>query len=237
MKYDARRFAKLAGFPELPNSQSRKRSLNEQKSSDMKQDDAKSKEEWKNMNINEMESYTSHMFEDDALDSEIDLSDEDAGMGYEDEMLDDEAGMELGYEGGMGGYDDDPMMDMELDLDSDFGGESDLDRSPMYEDEPMYEDYAIYEMDEEDSDEVLNEMDDEADDDIEINEQELFNEVKRIKKRKIVESHLKTIIQDELEEMIAEAEYGGSQWMYGKDKPKNSKIGQIIRGFPGIGFK
>lgn len=71
---------------------------------------------------------------------------------------------------------------------------------------------------------------------VEIDDMDLEKEVKNIKKKKLNEARLKAVIEDELRDVLAEMQYGSS-WMYGNNKPKNSKNGQVTRGFRGLGFK
>lgn len=106
----------------------------------------------------------------------------------------------------------------------------------------------LYELDEVDEmEETYNEMSNEMEemhhdhgsmneDVIEIDDAALINEVKRIRKQNIQEEYLKTIIEDELKNVLAEMN-SDSSWMFGEDKPTKSKSGTITQGFKSIGFK
>ena len=132
-------------------------------------------------------------------------------------------------------------------------------QSSLYADAYGYDDYDLYEgdhnveemMDEkmycEDPDEMMSELDekeyceDEEKDNkkeeiVEIDDRELKKEVRNIRRKRINEARLKAVIEDELREVLAEMQYGSS-WMYGEDKPRNSRKGSVTRGFTGLGFK
>ena len=89
---------------------------------------------------------------------------------------------------------------------------------------------------EEDVDEAMYEEEDMEEDMVEIDDKELMKEVRNIKRKRINEARLKAVIEDELRDVLAEMQYG-SNWMYGDNKPKASKKGNITRGFSGLGFK
>ena len=102
----------------------------------------------------------------------------------------------------------------------------------------------LYELDEVDEmEEAYNEMEETHhdhgsmnEDVIEIDDAALINEVKRIRRQNIQEEYLKTIIEDELKNVLAEMN-SDSKWMFGEDKPTQSKSGIITQGFKSIGFK
>ena len=91
-------------------------------------------------------------------------------------------------------------------------------------------------------------LDEEEDEMIEVDETTLVQELRRAKKlmaesarrktRRINEnSNIKRMIREELQDMLDLNIT--SQWVYGEDKPKRSKKGQLNHGsfMPGIGFK
>lgn len=108
----------------------------------------------------------------------------------------------------------------------------------------MYDDYLDGGVDDDDDmmyegEEVEKDMyeDEKAEEDVvEIDDHELMKEVRNIKRKRINEARLKAVIEDELREVLAEMQYG-SDWMYGGNKPKASRKGQVTRGFKGLGFK
>ena len=84
----------------------------------------------------------------------------------------------------------------------------------------------------------------------EIDATELKEELMRLRKlsrrknaQKIQESQLKTIIEQEVQNVFKDLEEGkldlniSGDWVYGKNKPRNSRRGRIARGFKSIGFK
>jgi hypothetical protein len=104
-------------------------------------------------------------------------------------------------------------------------------------DEPVMEEYV--------DEEVESELDSEL---VEIDMGELMSEIRRakrimknnkIKKQKLKETHLKRIIQKEVESVLSEIEDRDSNWVYGKRQPKRSRRGYSAQGsyLPGIGFK
>lgn len=95
-------------------------------------------------------------------------------------------------------------------------------------------DHMMYEEEEEASEGGMYE--DDVEEMIEISDADLMKEVSNIKRKRINEARLKAVIEDELREVLAEMQYGSS-WMYGEDKPRASKKGQVTKGFKGLGFK
>ena len=58
-------------------------------------------------------------------------------------------------------------------------------------------------------------------------------------KRAMQETHLKRIIQQEVDNILEEIEWRDASWVYGDKQPKRSKKGHVAQGatIPGIGFK
>ena len=91
----------------------------------------------------------------------------------------------------------------------------------------------------------------------EIDEADLVSELRRLrvmtkinntKKRQqrqkaLQEAQLRQIIEEEVDNVFKDLENGkldlniSGEWVYGKNKPKNSRRGRIARGFKSIGFK
>ena len=111
----------------------------------------------------------------------------------------------------------------------------------------------------EDIDEMDHEVDekDDLDEMVEVDIAELMSEIRRakkimklkesrraqqIKKQKLQESHLKRIIQQEVQNIISEMqdkEDYDQSWVYGNRRPRHSRKGYTAQGstIPGIGFK
>ena len=84
----------------------------------------------------------------------------------------------------------------------------------------------------------------------EVDAKELKTELRRLreyvksqKEQKLQETSLKRIIEQEVKNVLTDIENGDidlnitAGWVYGKNKPTNSRKGQIARGIKGIGFK
>ena len=98
-----------------------------------------------------------------------------------------------------------------------------------------------------DTDEKGHQLAEGRDDEVlEIDENMLRNEIMRMRGQKnetLAESKLRDAIRQEIDMMLAEGEidqdvvYSDSTWMYGENKPRNSRNGQVTLGALGIGFK
>ena len=111
--------------------------------------------------------------------------------------------------------------DMEIDLSEDMHGE-----------DPMEEvDYSeMHHAMEEDSLDPLDEV-------LEIDENILKQEIKKMQQERIVESNMRNVIRKEIQEILEGAGVtSDSSWIYGDDQPKNSGEGQVSMGFD-FGFK
>lgn len=87
---------------------------------------------------------------------------------------------------------------------------------------------------------ALDEMDDEDDVVLEIDEDMLREEILKMKNarsKKVNEAKARSIIKSELSQIFEELGLGDSSWVYGNDKPENSKKGSVNVGFPGPGFR
>jgi hypothetical protein len=91
----------------------------------------------------------------------------------------------------------------------------------------------------------------------EIDEADLVSELRRLrvmtkinstkkrqqKQKALQEAQLRQIIEEEVDNVFKDLENGNldlnisGDWVYGKNKPKNSRRGRIARGFKSIGFK
>ena len=84
----------------------------------------------------------------------------------------------------------------------------------------------------------------------EVDEQELKEELMRLRRmarrknaQKLQEAQLKQIIEQEVQNVFKDLEEGklnlniSGDWVYGDNKPRNSRRGRIARGFKSIGFK
>ena len=77
---------------------------------------------------------------------------------------------------------------------------------------------------------------------LEINESDLRREIVSMKKKRhnsnIQETRLREAIRNEIMGILDDVDLNISNgWVYGKNKPRNSKRGSVARGFFGIGFK
>tara|TARA_R110001583_G_scaffold109624_1_gene258459 strand:- start:187 stop:702 length:516 start_codon:yes stop_codon:yes gene_type:complete len=74
-----------------------------------------------------------------------------------------------------------------------------------------------------------------ADPVLEIDDEMLREEVRKMRAARMQETKLRAAIQSEIQNVVKEMQRDGS-WVYGDNPPKNSKDGQVTRGFFGIGF-
>ena len=77
---------------------------------------------------------------------------------------------------------------------------------------------------------------------LEINESELRREILAMRKNRnresLEEQNLRKAIRNEISHILNDVDLNISGgWVYGKNKPQNSKKGNVARGFFGIGFK
>lgn len=65
------------------------------------------------------------------------------------------------------------------------------------------------------------------------------NRRRQAKKQALQEAQLKSIIDKEVKNILEEMEdlNISGNWVYGKNKPRNSRRGYVATSFPGIGFK
>ena len=127
-----------------------------------------------------------------------------------------------------------PVAEMHYMSDDDEGMEG------MFDDESgMYE---MDDMDGMDGMEGMYEMDDMEDDGAymeddamyEINEEELAEALVSMRQANLDESYVRDAVREEIARALRTR---GASWLYGKNQPTNSKIGQVVRGGYGIGFK
>ena len=71
---------------------------------------------------------------------------------------------------------------------------------------------------------------------LEIDEGMLRKEILRMKSERLEETRLRGAIRKEIRDIFSSLT-NDSSWVYGNDKPKNSRNGSVTQGFPGIGFK
>ena len=86
---------------------------------------------------------------------------------------------------------------------------------------------------------AMEEADEVAEDDetvYEIDEQELNEAIYAMRTQRIEEGKIRQQIRKELKQVVNEMG-AGTSWMYGDNKPTNSKPGSVARGFAGPGFK
>jgi hypothetical protein len=71
----------------------------------------------------------------------------------------------------------------------------------------------------------------------EIDDRELMAEAKRAEKN-LLEHDFRLAVREEINQILNGLEHG-SRWIYGtkENQPKNSRMGQVVRGGLGIGFK
>ena len=73
---------------------------------------------------------------------------------------------------------------------------------------------------------------------LEIDENMLRNEIKRMRQERINENNLRMAIRNEIQDIFGDLGLNeDASWIYGDNKPNRSKDGQTTRGFLGIGFK
>ena len=68
----------------------------------------------------------------------------------------------------------------------------------------------------------------------EINEEELAEALVSMRQASLDESYVRDAVREEIARALSKR---GASWLYGKNQPTNSKIGQVVRGGYGIGFK
>jgi len=95
--------------------------------------------------------------------------------------------------------------------------------------EGMFGDEGMYEMDDMDADMYM-----EDDAMYEINEEELAEALVSMRQANLDESYVRDAVREEIARALSKR---GASWLYGKNQPTNSKIGQVVRGGYGIGFK
>ena len=81
---------------------------------------------------------------------------------------------------------------------------------------------------------------DEEDVVLEIDEGLLRNEIRRMRSSRLAETKLRAAIRNEIKGIFGELGVGNhtvdTSWVYGDNKPKNSRDGAVVTSFPGIGF-
>ena len=74
-----------------------------------------------------------------------------------------------------------------------------------------------------------------------VSEADLRNELRRMKSTRLQESkeaQLRESIRKEIRHILDDADLNiTGDWIYGKNRPRRSRKGQVHRGFPGIGFR
>jgi len=101
----------------------------------------------------------------------------------------------------------------------------------------------LSEMEELDSalDELGEDSDHEAQDDdvvLEIDEGMLRKEIRNMRQARLQENKLRSAIRGEIQDIFEDLGIDhGSSWVYGNNRPKNSKEGFVNVMFPGIGFR
>jgi hypothetical protein len=92
----------------------------------------------------------------------------------------------------------------------------------------------------------INQLNEEDEDDgdivLEINEAELRREILAMRKQRdqttLAEAQLRKEVRKEVRHILDEIDLNISNgWVYGNNKPRNSRKGKVARGFMGIGFK
>ena len=65
----------------------------------------------------------------------------------------------------------------------------------------------------------------------------LKNEIRKMKNKRVHENNLRMAIRNEIQGIFGELGVEQSNdWVYGKNKPVNSRKGAVVTAFPGIGF-
>jgi len=85
----------------------------------------------------------------------------------------------------------------------------------------------------------MDEEDTDVEEDVvlEIDETMLKNEIRRMKAQRLNENKLRLAIRNEIQGIFGELGFkADNSWVYGDNKPKNSKAGSVVTAFPGIGF-
>ena len=98
------------------------------------------------------------------------------------------------------------------------------------------------EMDMEEDMEDMSEVQGVFDDDevIEIDESMLRREILKMRKQKettVAENKVRQAVRREIQDMFGDKVYSDASWVYGTNKPRRSKQGQVAMGALGIGFK
>ncbi len=109
-------------------------------------------------------------------------------------------------------------------LGQDFGGN----KRDLSSTDPGDEDYTWREGEEEEAEE--------EDVVLEIDEGMLRKEILRMKRNRLEETRLRGAIRNEIRDIFSSLTNDNS-WVYGENKPRNSKKGSVTRGFAGVGFK
>jgi hypothetical protein len=117
------------------------------------------------------------------------------------------------------------------------------------DDKEHYHGKQLNEMELADDEDEVSEADD-MDEVYEIDEADLVAELRRVKmmaesrrrqekEQALQEAQLKSIIDKEVKNILEEMEDLNitGNWVYGKNKPRNSRRGYVATSFPGIGFK
>ena len=93
----------------------------------------------------------------------------------------------------------------------------------------------------------LGELDDDTDDDgkeenvghetvLEIDEGMLRREIRRMKSERMNENKLRLAVRNEIHDIFDDLGISDSSWVYGNNKPRNSKQGRVNMSFTGPGF-
>jgi len=74
---------------------------------------------------------------------------------------------------------------------------------------------------------------------LEIDEVELQQEIRRLRKDKLAENRLRDAVRSEIQGILEEvgAYQVDGKWVYGDNQPTNSREGLVNLAFPGIGFR
>ena len=87
-------------------------------------------------------------------------------------------------------------------------------------------------------DRIIKESDIHFDDVVlEIDETMLKNEIRKMRQQRLQENNLRMAIRNEIQDIFGDLGIqpdGG--WVYGENKPRNSRAGSVATAFPGIGF-
>jgi len=88
-----------------------------------------------------------------------------------------------------------------------------------------------------DDTDFLGETDDIEDVVLEIDENLLRSEIRRMKSSRISETKLRAAIRNEIQGIFSDLGVTDSSWVYGNNKPRNSREGYVATAIPGIGFQ